>query len=119
VEIWGIEAQGQCVYLICADEFAYIENGFAEHVGMHPEFFSVEPDGSVRVQTVKNEQQSLVGLQRFLIEIKLKSVPPLPLFHPGAFQLIAVVERVGDAIIIDQGAMNISGDSDVDPIFCR
>ena len=63
---------------------------------------------------MQHEPQPLVARRR-LGAREADAVPPLPLLHPGAVVLVAVVERVLDPPRLDERGVHVAGHVDVDP----
>ena len=83
---------------------------------MTTDLFAVEPDRSEGVQPVEDEEQALIGLERFRRAVEGEAVPPLQLFQPGAPLFVAVVEGIFYSSGGHQRPVHVSGHTDVDPI---
>jgi len=78
------------------------------------QLLAVEIDGRERVEPAEHQPQPLVGLER-LGAVEPQAVPPLAIFHPGAVQLVAVIERILDPSGIDQRPVDVTRDAELDP----
>src|SRR5215211_4226653 len=112
----SVETEGQRVWFSGAHPTAHLEDRLPEHVAVPTDLFAVEPDLHEGVHPVEDEEQPLVGLKGFRRTFERETVPPLPLFHPGASLFVAVVEGIFYSPGVHQRPVNIPGDRDIYPV---
>jgi hypothetical protein len=114
---WAVEAQGERVVLSGTYAPVHVEDRLPEHVPVSPQLLAVESDRRGGVQAVADEEQPLVGLERFRRAVEGEVVSPPAPFHPGALPLVAVVEG---ACLYSSGGhqrpVHVPGHGDVDTV---
>ncbi len=113
-----VEAKDQRIRASRAELAGHVKNGLAEHIGRAAQFLAIEPDGREGIQALKDQLETLIGLERRRLgRGKFEAIPPFAVAYPGAGQFILVIKGVLNATRCGQCLVDIARRRNVNPLI--